>query len=257
MNEETLMEAWHIRLSRLGVFTLFSLMFFLTLALFAVLIIYTPIRNVLPGYSESLRQQIITQSSQIDSLSTDLELQRQYLDIIKQVVAGEVNSDTVQSLDSLQLIMREQLLEAKNEVTEEFLAQYEAKGKDNLQLFDIQQTSPSPTLFRPVHGIVVQPYQPEKGRYNIELRTDKNENITTVLSGTLIHVNYEIDNTYTIVVQHAQYISVYAHVGRVLKKVGDFVQAGETIGIVDSEKLLSFELWQDGHSINPQEVIAF
>lgn len=252
------MEAWHIRLSRLGVFTLLSVMFFLTLALFAVLIIFTPIRNVLPGYSESLRQQLIAQSTQIDSLSTDLELQRQYLDIVKQVVAGEVSTDTVQSLDSLQIVMREQLLQAKNEATEEFIAQYEAKGRDNLQMFDIQQTAPTITFFRPVHGVISRSYQPENGLYNIELTTPKEENITAVLSGTIIHIDYEINNTYTLIIQHSNlYVSCYTHVGRVLKHVNDYVEAGESIGIAHPTTPLLFELWQNGRSVNPEEVIAF
>lgn len=257
MNEDTLTESWHIRLSRLGVFTLLSTMFLLTLGVLAVLIIYTPIRNVLPGYSESLRQQIIMQTTQIDSLSTDLELQRRYLDVIKQIMAGEVSTDTVQSLDSLQIVMREQLLEAKNEVTEEFLQQYEAKGRDNLQLFDVQQTAPMQTFFRPAHGVVVSSCAPEEGRYGVLIRTPKGENVTTVLSGTVIHVDYEIDNTYTLIVLHDHYLSAYVHLGRVLKRMGDFVQAGECIGVVDEEKELGFELWQSGQCVNPEEVIAF
>lgn len=257
MNEDTLMESWHIRLSKLGVFTILSLMFFLTLGLFAALIVYTPIRNVLPGYSESLRQQLIVQTNQIDSLSTDVTLQRQYLEVIKQIVAGEVSSDTVQSLDSMQIVMREQLLEAKNEATEEFIAQYEAKGKDNLQLFDIQQVVPEQTFFRPAHGVVMSSCAPEDGRFGVLIRAPKNENITAVLSGTIIHVDYEIDNTYTIILQHTSGLSAYSHVGRVLKRVGDYVEAGESIGIVDDEKELGFELWQNGHCVNPEEVIVF
>ncbi len=252
MNEDTLTESWHIRLSKLGVFSTLCVMFFFTLAIFAVLIVYTPIRNVLPGYSESLRQQLIAQTSQVDSLSADLELQRQYLDVIKQVVSGEVMSDTIQSLDSMQIVMREQLLEAKNEATEEFVAQYEAKGKDNLQFFDIQQTTPVITFFRPAHGVVQS--NTDDG---VLILTPPNENVTSVLSGRVIVINYEIDNTYTIMVQHEQFLSIYKHVGRVLKKKGDYVQAGESIGIMSEDKPLLFELWQGGKQINPEEVIAF
>lgn len=257
MNEDTLTESWHVRLSRLGVFTLLCALFVLTLALFSVLIIFTPIRNVLPGYSESLRQQLIQQTTQIDSLGTDVQLQRSYLDMIKQIMVGEVSSDSVQSLDSMQIVMREQLLLAKSEVTEEFIAQYEEKGRDNLQLFDIQQNVPTQTFFLPAHGVVITTCSPEEGRFGVTIRSPKNENITAVLSGTVIHVDYEIDNTYTIVLQHATYLSLYTHVGKVNKHVGDCVETGETIGIVDENKELGFELWLAGKCVNPEEVIAF
>lgn len=257
MNEDTLTESWHVRLSKLGVFMVLTLMFVLTIALFGVLIIYTPIRNVLPGYSESLRQQIIQQTNAVDSLSTTVELHRQYIDIVKQVVMGEVSTDTVQSLDSMQLVMREQLLEAKNEVTAEFIAQYEANQKDNLQLFDIRQTAPTTTFFRPVKGVVVEKYNPERGRLGVDIRCLKDEPVSAVLAGTLVYVNYEIDNTYTMMVQHTQYISIYSHVERTAKHVGDVVQAGDCIAVADESKMMHFELWQNGKSVNPEEVIAF
>ena len=129
LDELTLSERWHFRLNGWGAIVWIALLFLLALALFSLLILYTPIRNYLPGYSENIRQQLIVESSRLDSMGTSLELQRQYLNIIKQVVAGEVESDTVQSLDSMQIIMREQLLEAKSEATAEFIAQYEAKRK--------------------------------------------------------------------------------------------------------------------------------
>ena len=142
LNEDTLAEKMHIRLNGWSAIVLMTLLFVLTMLLFSLVILYTPVKNYLPGYSEDIRQRLMVESVRIDSLGTSLELQRQYLDVIKQVVAGEVHTDTVQSLDSMQIIMREQLLEAKSEATAEFIAQYETKEKDNLQLFDIAQTVP-------------------------------------------------------------------------------------------------------------------
>mgnify|MGYP006969170650 FL=1 len=130
LDELTLSERWHFRLNGWGAIVWIAILFLLALALFSLLILYTPIRNYLPGYSENIRQQLMVESARLDSMGTSLELQRQYLNVIKQVVAGEVESDTVQSLDSMQIIMREQLLEAKSEATAEFIAQYEAKEKD-------------------------------------------------------------------------------------------------------------------------------
>ena len=97
-------------------------MFLLTIGVLSLLIIYTPFRNILPGYSASLRQEIIEESMRIDSLQHTLDLQTQYISVVRDVVAGEVHSDTVVSLDSLQIVMQEQLLDAKNEATEAFLA---------------------------------------------------------------------------------------------------------------------------------------
>ena len=54
---------------------------------------------------------------------------------------------------------------------------------------------------------------------------------------------------------HGKYLAK-VDVTKVLKRVGDVVQAGESIAIVGNMPLW-FELWQDGKAINPEEVIAF
>ena len=257
LDEDTWTEQWSTHLSGWGAIVLLAAMFLLTLGLFSLVILYTPIRNYLPGYSENIRKQLVIESARVDSIQTSLDLQRQYLDVIKQVVAGEVQSDTVQRLDSMQLIMREQLLEAKSEATAEFIAQYEAKEKDNLQLFDVQNTTPILTFFRPAHGVVVEHFSAEEQRYGVAVQTPKHENITSVLAGTVVFANYEIGNTYTIMVQHTTYLSVYRQGGEVLKPVGSSVQAGESIAIAADGQPLWFELWQNGKAVNPEEVIAF
>jgi murein DD-endopeptidase MepM/ murein hydrolase activator NlpD len=232
------------------------MLFLLTLGLFSLVILYTPVKNYLPGYSEDIRQQLIVESARMDSLNATMELHRQYLGVIKQVMTGEVHTDTVQSLDSMYIITREQLLEAKSEATEEFIAQYEAKEKDNLQLFYVANTIPVLSFFRPAHGVILQSYSEQEKRYGVLIQTPENENVTAVLSGTVMYVNYEIGNTYSMMVQHTNYLSIYRNITKVLKKKGDVVQAGESIAIMDKLPL-EFELWQNGKPINPEEVIAF
>ena len=256
LDEKTLTEHLHVHLIGWGAIVVTALLFLLTMGYFSLVILYTPVKNYLPGYSEDIRQQLIVESSRVDSLGTTLELQRQYLDIIKQVVAGEVHTDTVQSLDSMYIITKEQLLEVKSEATQEFIAQYEMKEKDNLQLFYVANAAPMLSFFRPAHGVILQSFSQKEQRYGVLIQTPENENVTAVLAGTVMYVNYEIGNTYSMMVQHTNYLSVYRNVNKVLKQVGDAVQAGESMAIMGNQPLL-FELWQDGKPINPEEVIAF
>lgn len=256
LNEQTLAEKMHIRLNGIGAIVVVAVLFLLTMGLFSLVILYTPVKNYLPGYSEDIRQNLMKESACLDSIGTSLELQRQYLTVIKQVVAGEVHTDTVQSLDSMQIIMREQLLEAKSEAAAEFVAQYEAKERDNLQLFDIAQTAPVLSYFSPAHGVILQSFSSQNHSYGVAIQTPLNENITAVLRGTVIQVTYVLDNTCTLMLQHESAVSIYAHVAKPLKQVGDIVQAGESIALAGDQPLW-FELWQNGQAINPEEVIAF
>lgn len=256
MNEDTLTEQWYLRISWLGAVVVGMVLFLLTLALLSVLIIFTPIRTILPGYTEDIRQQLVVANEKVDSLSTSMEVQRQYLGVIQQVLAGEIKSDTVQSLDSMQLIMREELLMAKSQATEEFIAQYESAGHDNLQLFEVQESAPALSMFRPVHGVVTTSFA-DDAEHAITIQTPKNENVTAVLAGAIVHIRQQEDGTYMIIGQHAQYIAIYYGLGRVLRQTGDYVQAGATLGIVSDEVPFRFELWENGKVIDPESVIAF
>lgn len=236
VDENNMAEAWHTRISWLRLVTYFVLIFIIAVLLISVLIIYTPVRNLLPGYSASIRSQLVEQSLKVDSLGTELEVQRQYTNVLRGVLSGETTSDTIQAIDTMQLYMREQLLEAKNEITEAFKAEYEEREKDNLQLFaNVRETAPTLTFFSPQQG----------------------NTITSVLTGHIIMVNREIDNSYTVVVEHPQYISIYRGLKKVFKPIGTALQAAEAIGVMEDGEKLRFELWQGGKQIDPSSVIAF
>ena len=258
VNEKTLAERWYLHLSGWGAIVAVALLFLTSLALFSLAIWYTPIKNYLPGYSENIRQQLVDESTRLDSLSTSVNMQRQYLDIIKQILSGEVKSDTIQSLDSMQIIMREQLLEAKNEATAEFIAQYEAKEKNNMLLFeDINtQSRALAVFFVPVHGTVVQHFSAQNNQRSITINTIGNENVESVLNGTILYTNQEINDVYTIMVKHTEYISIYRGVKKLLRQTGDQVQAGECIGIA-AQGQLNFELWLHSQAVDPEKLIAF
>lgn len=257
MDQSTWKSVWSIPLNGLGAVSVITLLFLLTIALLSVLIVYTPIRNILPGYSENIRQQLVEETMKVDSIGTEVELQKQYLSMVKQIMIGDIQSDSIRSLDSMQLVMRDRIQEAKQEATEEFLAQYEQKEKDNFQLFDIQETTPVYTLFCPVHGVITSSFSPDENRYGISLRTQEDVSVSSVLAGVVVHVDYEVDNTYTMVIQHVTYLSIYRHLSYVRKKMGESVQAGENIGMSSGQKELEFSLWHQGEVVNPEEVIVF
>ena len=258
LEDRTLREVFHLHLDALGAFSVFTVAFILLIAILSALIVYTPVRNILPGYNESMRQRIIEESSRVDSLQTSLAMQREYLDMIKQLTAGDIKPDSMQSLDSMQIVQRTKLLEERSEATDEFVASYEQREKNQLSLFDeTLNTHPVQTLFRPVQGVVMQQPDFSRHEYGVRLRVAKNGNVLSVLRGTIVYAERDLDNLYDVVVQHRQYVSVYHHVGIVFRGVGTEVQAGESLGLMDGENDLLFELWKGGKPVNPVEVIVF
>ena len=258
IDDETLREFWHIHVSGLGVFMVAFFMFLLTIGVLSLLIVYTPVRNILPGYSASLRQEIIEESMRIDSLQHTMDLQTQYISVIRDVVAGEVKSDTVVGLDSMQIVMQEKLLEAKNEATVAFMAEYEERERDNLLLFDDAPVNlPTLSLYTPAHGVIIASYAPLEGRHGVTINAPNKENVCATLDGTIVHIDTEDSDTYTVMVLHQNYLSIYRSVGRVTCRVGEAVRTGQTIAIVKDGTPFVFELWKQGQEINPEEIIAF
>lgn len=257
LDDTTLREVFHFRVSLLGAISVITLSTVLFIVLFSVLIIFTPIRNILPGYSESLRQQLIQESARVDSLQSSLTMQRQYLDVIKQLAAGDIRSDSVQSLDSLQRVERTQILEERSEVTETFMAQYEQRERDRLTLFDGAANRAVPQLYRPVRGSVVRVAHPATHEFATVVRTAKNESVLAVMRGTIVSIERAENSTFTIVMQHTPYMSIYRQVAKPLKAQGALVEAGEAIGLMDGTKELELEIWDAGTFVNPEEVIVW
>lgn len=258
LDDTTLREVFHFRVSVVGAIGFMTVSFILLIVLLSALIVYTPVRNILPGYSASLRQQLIQESARVDSLQADLTMQRQYLDVIKLLTAGDIQTDSVQSLDSLQRVERAQILEQqRNEATEAFKAQYEQKERDRLMLFDNLSNRSVPQLFRPVRGSIIREANPEAHLYSIAVRTPKNEQVLSVLRGHVVLVERMEDNTFTIAIQHTPYMSVYRHVAKPIKAQGAQVEAGEAIAVMDGSKNLELELWEAGQFVNPAEVIVW
>lgn len=129
-NEDTMQTYWHLRVSKLRVATWGLLIFLVALALCSALILYTPIRTVLPGgVSEDERQYLLEETMRLDSLERALDRQSRYLDGIRKAISGEVQPDSTPPLDSMKILEHEKLIEHKTPATEEFIRQYEAKQK--------------------------------------------------------------------------------------------------------------------------------
>lgn len=258
LDDSTLREIFHMRLSGLGTFSVLMVLFLLLIVLLSALIVLTPIRNILPGYSESIRQQLIVENARVDSLQNSLTLQRQYLDIIKQLTAGDIQSDSIIRLDSLQMVESTKLPEMSNEETDAFLLQYEQKERDRLLLLnDDPNPRTAQRLCKPVRGVVTRSARFDFKQYSVALRVVKHENVLAVLRGMIVLQEPNINNTYTIVIQHDRYVSVYRNVEAVLKTQGTAVEAGESIGLMAGEQELEFELWESGKPVDPEKVIVF
>lgn len=265
LNENTLEESWHLRLSRISVFMFGSTLIFLTFIILTILIFTTPISRYLPGYGDSgNRTKIIQESMRADSMVQQIELQKGYMAIIKGIINGNIKPDSIQSLNADELKEKAHTLMEKSKHEKEFTAKFEEEEKYNLASIDSKPNENMYVFFRPTRGVISSSYNLSEQQYGIYLITSPNESVLSVLGGTVVYAAFTFDYGWVIQVQHENnYLSIYKNNTRLLKKVGDEVKAGESIAITgdaSGKKAGSqfyFELWKQGKPIDPEEVIIF
>jgi murein DD-endopeptidase MepM/ murein hydrolase activator NlpD len=265
LNENTLEESWHVRLSRFSVFMMGSTLVLVTFIVLTILIFTTPISRYLPGYGDAgNRSEIIQESMRADSMVQQINLQAGYLGIVKEIINGSIKPDTIASLNPEDLKEKARVFIEKKEKEKEFVDKFEKDEKYNLGTIETKPNEDIYVFFRPTRGVISSSFNISQKQYGINLITSPNESVVSVLEGTVIYAAFTFDFGWVIQIQHENnYISIYKNNTQLLKKVGDEVRAGESIAItgesggIKTGTQFYFELWKQGKPINPEEVIIF
>ena len=264
LNENTLEEVFALRLSRLsGFLTLLVFAVFL-ITLTAIVIIKTPIRNYLPGYLDSeIRQAIIGNALRTDSLQQDLLAQSKYLNNVTSILRGDMEVDSVRKIVPISDTSNISLEKSKQ--TADFVRNYEAEEKYNLNTVQISQSHPDNVFFyKPVSGVISSLFNLQDRHYGIDIAAKPKESVLATMKGTVIYAGFDANFGYVIQIQHSNgFVSIYKHNALLLKKEGDEVNSGEVIALVGNTGYLStgdhlhFELWYKGKPVDPREYINF
>ena len=212
-----------------------------------------------------IRQAIVDEALRIDSLEMVFELQNKYVTMLQDIIAGTVKIDTVYSVDSLTRQRSEQLME-RTQREEEFMRQYEEAERYNItsQSQPVNDVS-SISMFRPTAGLVSQSFDQLEQHLGVDIAASPNQSVVSVLDGTVLMATYTSEMGYTICIVHpGELISVYKHCESLLKKSGDRVKQGDVVALVGrgtdhslQGSHLHFELWYQGHPLDPEKYILF
>jgi murein DD-endopeptidase MepM/ murein hydrolase activator NlpD len=265
-NDDTFEEVWYMRLSRLNVFAVFGTLTIFLIALVSIIIAFTPLKEFIPGFPEGdMRRKIISNYQKIDSLETELELRKQYLTNLHQIMSGKTPEDITASQDTVANVeepsftpsRHDSMLRKQIEKEEKYTLAVDYNAPSERELSQVH-------FFAPVKGMITNPFNPKQKHFGTDLVAGANNVVVSTLDGTVIMANWTLKTGYVIQIQHAHNIlSVYKHNAELLKEVGDQVKAGEAIAIIgNSGELTSgphlhFELWRDGTPLDPEKYIVF
>ncbi len=269
LNDDTFEEKASFTLTRLNVFVLGSVLAVILIGITSSMFIYTPLKEYIPGYADvSLRSDLNLMIRKSDSLENAQKAKDLYFENLRNIINGTVgdaiadNKNNKPSLsDSINLATNRPKEEAKLREMIESVGEYDL-AEDAQKA--TRQGIAAYTFFTPIKGLLTEKYNPTSSHYGLDIAARRDEAIKATLSGTIIFSSFTSENGYVIAIQHANnLVSFYKHASVLLKKVGNFVRAGEAIAIVgDTGELsngphLHFEIWYNGSPVNPAEYMAF
>ena len=263
-DENTLEEMGKFYVSKLNGFSILAIVFLILFAIAASILIFTPLRNYLPGYMNSeVREQIVHNALRADSLMGVVERQNLYVMNIQDIFKGIIKMDTISSMANLTEIREDSLME-RTEREAEFRRQYEEAEKYNLTTINIQAEIDGLIFHTPTRGIISSHFDVKSKHLGVDIAANPNESVLAALDWTVIFSGYTAETGYVMAVQHSQeFISVYKYCAALLKQEGDPVKGGNVIAVVGNSSTLTtgphlhFELWHKGRPVDPVNYILF
>ncbi|HAC94616.1 MAG TPA: peptidase M23 [Odoribacter splanchnicus] len=265
INETSYEEVFNFRLSQLHVLTALSVLAVILVVLTILLIAFTDLREFIPGYPDGNMRQMIAQNAlRVDSLENELLKRDRFFKSIRLVLNGGDTTSLERSREDTARYRNDTIRFQISEQENEFRAAIEERERFNLSLGMKEQNHDYYHFFPPVEGIVTQSFDEKKRHYGTDIVAKVNAKVAAVLDGVVIFTDWTVKTGYVIQVQHTNdLISVYKHNSILLKKQGDYVRAGEVLGVVgntgeeSSGPHLHFELWRAGNPLNPENFIKF
>ena len=265
INETSYEEVFNFRLSQLHVLTALSVLAVILVVLTILLIAFTDLREFIPGYPDGNMRQMIAQNAlRVDSLENELLKRDRFFKSIRLVLNGGDTTSLERSREDTARYRNDTIRFQISEQENEFRAAIEERERFNLSLGMKEQNHDYYHFFPPVEGIVTQSFDEKNRHYGTDIVAKANAKVAAVLDGVVIFTDWTVKTGYVIQVQHTNdLISVYKHNSILLKKQGDYVRAGEVLGVVgntgeeSSGPHLHFDLWRAGNTITNQNFIKF
>lgn len=268
MNDDNFEIKTSIKLNPLNVLFVVSTLFVIYAFIIIGLLRIQPVQELFfgPDQGPELRREAVSLHQTIDSL---LYLERQrslYVADIRRVLKGEVDTSRPAfnegpvPFDSIDLganSAQDSLLRAEYERNQQIgiVSTGEREGTDVMEKKYFQP---------PVNGIVTKEFDSDESHFGIDIVAKENEPIKATLEGKVIFTGWTSDFGHIIALQHPDnLVSIYKHNAVLLKKVGNFVTAGEVIALLGNSGELTqgphlhFELWHEMVPVNPLQYIVF
>ena len=177
LNDASFEERFSYRLSPLNLLTLILTFVVVLIVLVSVVIIYTPLRESIPGYTDvSLREDLTTMVFRTDSLESELLRNSAYLRNIQGALKGDLplSKDSIYKANQDVVLPENPLVKSKED---SMLREY-VEREDSYSLTDEKENIAKQFyFFTPLQGTITSEFDPAKEHFGIDIVAPKNEAI--------------------------------------------------------------------------------
>ncbi len=234
------------------------------------LIAATDLKEYIPGYPTGEERRAIVENYQRTMELSDEIVKRDIM--ISNLRAVLDGTAPIEACDYDSIVRRsERQIELSNHISDaDSLFRLEVEAEDKFSI-DKQRVGASYDtslemmfFYPPIKGIVVSKFDEAEEHFGTDIASAEGEPVASVLDGTIILAEWTVETGYVIEIQHEnQLISIYKHNGKLFKRAGSRVKAGEAIafsgnsGELTTGPHLHFELWYAGVALDPENYISF
>lgn len=264
VNEKTLEKKKLLSSTSLNLILTSFFVFIIVLASSFLVIYFTPLKEYFRGYtSVELRENAIENTLKLDSLENLYILQSNYINSIKDLLAGnisfiDINRDSILNQDSTVE------LEVVKTNIEDSILRALVEEEDKYNAFELTGERFTNVLFPPVKGGLSSFFEEDSKHYGVDIVMPLNSPVHSISEGVVVFAEWTSETGYVIIIEHLNGLtSIYKHNSSVIKTQGDKVQTGEIIaftgntGELTTGPHLHFELWYQGEPVDPQNYIEF
>ncbi len=255
-------ERWHADLSPIMFATISIAIVTLVFGVLLLLVAYTPLLDVLPGYRTHAgrsREMLMRNIVRVDSLERKMNDLLMYNESRILVVSGK--TPITQSIKSDTLHRNKRIVSPS---PADSLLRYKMENDERYRLVESKYNATLQNTLNavsPMYGIISERFN-SKSLLGVRINGAKDAQVSAVADGVVVSGEWTPSSGYNIIIQHKDnYVSVYRNLSVLFVQKGGRVQGGQTIGYAggatEGKSMLEFELWREGKAVNPELYIVF
>ena len=255
-------ERWYAHLSPVAMVMTAVAIASIVFAILLVLVAYTPLLDMLPGYRTDAtrsRQTLIRTLIRVDSLERKVNDMLVYNENRILVVDGKMPAMSSVRSDSVAF---DKSIVPPSGADSLFRRQMENDRQYALGQASNPQQRTTINAVKPMDGIISERFNAKVGLYGIRMAGTAESQIVAIADGTVVSTDWLPESGNSVTVQHDNgMFSVYRNLSASIVTKGHRVSEGEVLGYSavedEAENMFEFEMWMGGKPLNPESYILF